>query len=190
MGRCRVEDAGDWTADRLEDVGWDSGADWVREQSRSVANRMGAEVEEMDLGQTEDKMKLIYGSPSEIRSTATLKNLQGALDKVGGGLKGLDASELKGKTADAFRDSVSVEPPQWFKAADAFEKAAGALESFAGTVEWAQGQAQLAIDKVLHRLAHPGHHRSARKHHALHLRRGRKPTHPHRPARPHHRLHP
>ncbi|THA36505.1 RHS repeat protein [Streptomyces sp. A1277] len=144
----RVEDAGDWTADRLEDVGWDSGADWVREQSRSVANRMGAEVEEMDLGQTEDKKKLVYGSPSEIRSTAThLKNLQSSLDKVGGGLKGLDASELKGKTADAFRESVSVEPPQWFQAADAFEKAAGALESFAGTVEWAQGQAQLAIDK-------------------------------------------
>ncbi|MFJ3090959.1 putative T7SS-secreted protein [Streptomyces sp. NPDC086838] len=144
----RVEDAGDWTADRLEDVGWDSGADWVREQSRSVANRMGAEVEEMDLGQTEDKKKLVYGSPSEIRSTAThLKNLQSSLDKVGGGLKGLDSAELKGKTADAFRESVSVEPPQWFKAADAFEKAAGALESFAGTVEWAQGQAQLAIDK-------------------------------------------
>ncbi|NEC67720.1 putative T7SS-secreted protein [Streptomyces sp. SID9727] len=144
----RVEDAGDWTADRLEDVGWDSGADWAREQSRSVANRMGAEVEEMDLGQTEDKKKLVYGSPSEIRSTAThLKNLQSSLDKVGGGLKGLDAAELKGKTADAFRESVSVEPPQWFKAADAFEKAAGALESFAGTVEWAQGQAQLAIDK-------------------------------------------
>ncbi|WP_406095148.1 putative T7SS-secreted protein [Streptomyces sp. NBC_01013] len=144
----RVEDAGDWTADRLEDVGWDSGADWVREQSRSVANRMGAEVEEMDLGQTEDKKKLIYGSPSEIRSTAThLKNLQSSLDKVGGGLKGLDASELKGKTADAFRDSVTIEPPKWFKASDAFEKAAGALESFAGTVEWAQGQAQLAIDK-------------------------------------------
>nr|WP_241989898.1 MULTISPECIES: RHS repeat domain-containing protein [unclassified Streptomyces] len=144
----RVEDAGDWTADRLEDVGWDSGADWVREQSRSVANRMGAEAEEMDLGQTEDKKKLVYGSPSEIRSTAThLKNLRSSLDKVGDGLKGLDASELKGQTADAFRESVSVEPPQWFKAADAFEKAAGALDSFAGTVEWAQGQAQLAIDK-------------------------------------------
>ncbi|MER7482173.1 putative T7SS-secreted protein [Streptomyces sp. NPDC126510] len=54
----RVEDAGNWTADRLQDVGWDSGADWVREQSRSVANRMGAEVDELDLGQTEDKAKL------------------------------------------------------------------------------------------------------------------------------------
>ena len=144
----RVEDAGNLTADRLQDVGWDSGADWVREQSRSVANRMGAEVDEMDLGQTEDKTKLIYGSPSELRSTAShLKDLQGAFDKVGGGMRGLDSSALKGQAADAFRASVSVEPPKWFKAADAFEKAAGALESFAGTVEWAQGQAQAAIDK-------------------------------------------
>ncbi|MFH9465880.1 putative T7SS-secreted protein [Streptomyces clavifer] len=143
----RVEDVGNWTGDRLQDVGWDSGADWVREQSRSVANRMGAEVDEMDLGQTEDKTKLIYGSPSELHSTAShLKDLQGAFDKVGGGLKGLDSSALKGQAADAFRDSVSVEPPKWFKAADAFEKAASALKSFADTVEWAQGQAQTAID--------------------------------------------
>ncbi|MEV4875508.1 putative T7SS-secreted protein [Streptomyces cyaneofuscatus] len=144
----RVEDAGNWAGDRLQDAGWESGADWVREKSRSVANRMGAEVDEMDLGQTEDKTKLIYGSPSEIRSTAThLRKLQGAFDKVGGGLKGVDSSALKGQAADAFRNSVSVEPPKWFKAADAFEKAAGALDSFAGTVEWAQGQAQTAIDK-------------------------------------------
>ncbi|MFD8112350.1 putative T7SS-secreted protein [Streptomyces microflavus] len=144
----RVEDAGNWTGDRLDEAGWESGADWVREKSRSVANRMGAEVDEMDLGQTEDKTKLIYGSPSEIRSTAThLRKLQGAFDKVGGGLKGVDSAALKGQAADAFRNSVSVEPPKWFKAADAFEKAAGALDSFAGTVEWAQGQAQTAIDK-------------------------------------------
>ncbi|MEW1626927.1 putative T7SS-secreted protein [Streptomyces sp. NPDC089173] len=144
----RVEDAGNWTGDRLEDAGWESGADWVREKSRSVANRMGAEVDEMDLGQTEDKTKLIYGSPSEIRSTAThLRKLQGAFDKVGGGLKEVDSSALKGQAADAFRSSVSVEPPKWFNAADAFEKAAGALDAFAGTVEWAQGQAQTAIDK-------------------------------------------
>ncbi|MFJ6806079.1 putative T7SS-secreted protein [Streptomyces anulatus] len=144
----RVEDAGNWTGDRLDDAGWESGADWVREKSRSVANRMGAEVDEMDLGQTKDKTKLIYGSPSEIRSSAThLRTLQGSFDKVGGGLKGVDSSALKGQAADAFRNSVSIEPPKWFKAADAFEKAAGALDSFAGTVEWAQGQAQTAIDK-------------------------------------------
>ncbi|MFC9915842.1 putative T7SS-secreted protein [Streptomyces sp. NPDC127197] len=144
----RVEDAGKWTADRLDDVGWESGADWVREQSRSVANRMGAEVDEMDLGQTEDKTKLIYGSPDKLRSTAQkLRGFQKAFDDAGGGLKGLDSSRLKGEAAEALRKAVSTQPPKWFTGADACEKAAAALEAFAGTVTWAQGQAQTAIDK-------------------------------------------
>ncbi|MEV7680389.1 putative T7SS-secreted protein [Streptomyces sp. NPDC088341] len=143
----RVEDAGNWTADRLQDVGWESGADWVREQSRSVANRMGAEVDELDLGQTDDKTKLIHGSPGKIRSTAShLRDLEGAFTNVGEGLRGLDSGSLQGEGADAFRETVSVEPPKWFRGAEAFGKAAGALESFAGTVEWAQEQAQTAID--------------------------------------------
>ncbi|MBL3669345.1 RHS repeat protein [Streptomyces sp. M2CJ-2] len=144
----RVEGAGNWTADRLDDVGWESGADWVREQSRSVANRMGAEVDEMDLGETEDKTKLVYGSPEKIRSTAEkLRAFQKAFDDAGEGLKGLDSSQLKGEAAEALRKAVSTQPPKWFTGADACEKAVGALESFAGTVSWAQGQAQTAIDK-------------------------------------------
>ncbi|MFE7131044.1 putative T7SS-secreted protein [Streptomyces sp. NPDC057638] len=143
----RVEDAGEWTADRLEDVGWESGADWVRDTSRSVANRMGAEVDELDLGQTEDKTRLVYGSPSKLRSTAShLTDLGAAFTTVGEGLKGADSSDLKGEGADAFREKVATQPPKWFKASDALEKAAKALDSFASTVEWAQGQAQTAID--------------------------------------------
>ncbi|MFD5127991.1 putative T7SS-secreted protein, partial [Streptomyces olindensis] len=144
----RVEDAGSWTADRLNDVGWESGADWVREQSRSVANRMGAEVDEMDLGQTEDKTKLIYGSASKINATADkLRAFQTAFDDAGDGLKGLDSSRLKGETADALRTAVSTQPPKWYAAADACAKALGALDAFAGTITWAQAQAQTAIDK-------------------------------------------
>ncbi|WP_416978802.1 putative T7SS-secreted protein [Streptomyces sp. T028] len=144
----RVEDAGNWTADRLNDVGWESGADWVREQSRSVANRMGAEVDELDLGQTEDKTKLIYGSPGKLDATATkLRAFQTAFDTTGDGLKGLDSSQLKGETAEALRTAVGTQPPKWFTGADACEKAAAALEAFAGTITWAQGQAQTAIDK-------------------------------------------
>jgi RHS repeat-associated protein len=144
----RVEDVGNWTADRLDDVGWESGAGWVREKSRSVANRMGAEVDEMDLGQTEDKTKLIYGSPGKLRSTAShLRDFQRAFNNVGLGVEGLDSDSLKGQAADAFRRTVKIEPPKWYKGADAFEDAAGALEAFADTVTWAQGQAQLAIDK-------------------------------------------
>ncbi|MGW6249382.1 putative T7SS-secreted protein [Streptomyces roseolus] len=143
----RVEDAGNWTADRLDDVGWESGADWVREQSRSLANRMGAEVDEMDLGQTEDKTKLIYGSPAKLRSTAAhLRDFSAAFNDVGLGLEGLDSDALQGQAADAFRRTVKLEPPKWFKGADAFEEAAKALESFESTVAWAQGRAQAAID--------------------------------------------
>ncbi|MEU6541650.1 putative T7SS-secreted protein, partial [Streptomyces sp. NPDC047000] len=144
----KVEDAGDWTADRLQDVGWKSGADWVREQSRSVANRLGAEVDEMDLGQTEDKTKLIYGSPARIDAVVKqLGSFQVAFDTTGGGLKGLDSSRLKGETAEALRTAVSTQPPKWYTAADACTSAVGALEAFSGTVTWAQAQAQTAIDK-------------------------------------------
>ncbi|MGW7262769.1 putative T7SS-secreted protein [Streptomyces sp. NPDC054842] len=144
----RVEDAGNWTADRLDDVGWESGADWVREQSRSVANRLGAEVEEMDLGQTEDKTKLVYGSPAKINATAaTLRTFQTAFDDTGDGLRGLDSSRLKGEAAEALRTAVGTQPPKWYTAADSVAKAVGALETFADTVTWAQGQAQTAIDK-------------------------------------------
>ncbi|MFI1015528.1 putative T7SS-secreted protein [Streptomyces sp. NPDC020965] len=144
----RVEDAGKWTANRLDDVGWESGADWVREQSRSIANRVGAEVDEMDLGQTEDKTKLIHGSPSKINSTAAkLRAFQSAFDDTGDGLKHLDSSQLKGETADALRTAVSTQPPKWYTAADACAKAVGALEAFADTVTWAQAQAQTAVAK-------------------------------------------
>ncbi|MFD8870048.1 putative T7SS-secreted protein [Streptomyces sp. NPDC059590] len=149
----RVEDvgeaidvAGDWTADRLDDVGWESGADWVRDKTDSAANALGADVDEMQLGESEDPKKLVHGSPDKLRTTAGhLKDFQTAFDNVGKGLQGLDAAHLKGKSADAFRESVSVEPKKWFTAADACEKAAGALENFAGTVEWAQKQAETAI---------------------------------------------
>ncbi|MET8828654.1 putative T7SS-secreted protein [Streptomyces sp. NPDC004610] len=144
----RVEDAGNWTADRLDDVGWESGADWVREQSRSVANRMGAEADEMDLGQTEDKTRLIHGSPGTLNATATkLRAFQTAFEDTGDGLRGLDSSRLKGEAADALRTAVSTQPPRWYTAADAAARVLGALEAFAGTVTWAQGQAQTAIDK-------------------------------------------
>ncbi|MER6142091.1 putative T7SS-secreted protein [Streptomyces sparsogenes] len=141
-----IDDAGDWTADRLDDVGWESGADWVRDKSDSAANALGAAVDEMQLGESEDPKKLIHGSPSKLRSTAGhLTDFTAAFNNVGKGLQGLGSGSLKGKAADAFREKVSVEPKKWFSAADACEKASGALERFAGTVEWAQGQAEEAI---------------------------------------------
>ncbi|MEU5643835.1 putative T7SS-secreted protein, partial [Streptomyces milbemycinicus] len=141
-----VDDAGGWTGDRLDDVGWESGADWVRDKSDAAADALGADVDEMQLGESEDPKKLIHGSSSKLRSTAGhLTDFKTAFNNVGKGLRGLGSRSLRGKAADSFRESVSVEPRKWFTAADACEKASGALERFAGTVEWAQGQAEEAI---------------------------------------------
>ncbi|MCX5072926.1 DUF6531 domain-containing protein [Streptomyces sp. NBC_00513] len=144
-----VEWAGDKTADLAEDVGLDDAGDWIRDKSRSAANQLGADVAELELGQTEDPSKLVYGSVSKIRAQVShLNDFKASFDKVGNGLKGMGEPDgLKGKAADAFRESVAKEPPRWFKAAEAFGKASEAMGRFAETVEWAQGQAKEALEE-------------------------------------------
>ncbi|WTS92981.1 DUF6531 domain-containing protein [Streptomyces sp. NBC_00096] len=144
-----IEWAGDKTADLAEDVGLDDAGDWIRDKSRSAANQLGADVAELELGQTEDPKKLVYGSVSKIRAQVShLNDFKASFDKVGNGLKGMGEPDgLKGKAADSFREAVAKEPPRWFKAADAFGKAAEAMGRFAETVEWAQGQAKEALEE-------------------------------------------
>ena len=143
-----IDRAGGVLADRLDEIGWEEGARVVRDGKNSAANHLGADTDELQLGQTQDEKELVHGSAGELRSTAGhLKDFKAAFDKVGKGLQGLDSSRMKGEAADAFREKVSVEPKKWFKAADACEKAAEALEDFAGTVEWAQKQAKEAVEK-------------------------------------------
>ncbi|MBT2467303.1 RHS repeat protein [Streptomyces sp. ISL-66] len=144
-----VEWAGDKTADLAEDVGLDDAGDWIRDKSRSAANQLGADVAELELGQTEDPNKLVYGSVSKIRAQVShLNDFKSSFDKVGNGLKGMGEPDgLKGETANSFRESVAKEPPRWFKAAEAFGKAADAMGRFAETVEWAQGQAKEALEE-------------------------------------------
>ncbi|MFJ7170200.1 putative T7SS-secreted protein [Streptomyces globosus] len=143
-----VEWGGDKAADVAEDVGWDSGADWIRDKSHSAANQLGADVAELELGQTEDPKKLVYGSPLKIREqVGHLNDFRKAFTSVGTGLKNLtDPDGLKGEAARAFREAVAKEPPRWFKAAEAFGKAADAMNRFAETVEWAQNKAKEALE--------------------------------------------
>ncbi|MCX4692681.1 putative T7SS-secreted protein [Streptomyces sp. NBC_01408] len=143
-----VEWAGDKAADKLEKMGWRDGANAVRGGANSVANRLGAEVGEVELGESDDPKKLIHGSASKLRATAShLSDFQAAFDLTGEGLKGLDEDGIQGASAEAFRTKAQKQPPKWFAAADAFETAAGALNRFADTVEWAQGRAQEALDE-------------------------------------------
>ncbi|MET9320503.1 putative T7SS-secreted protein [Streptomyces sp. NPDC003038] len=151
----RAEDVGDaieWTGDKVadvaEDVGLDGAGDWVRDKSRSAANQLGADVAELELGQTEDPSKLVYGSVSKIRAQVShLNDFKSSFTMVGNGLKGLAGDGLKGASADAFREAVAKEPPRWFKASEAFGKAADAMGRFAETVEWAQVQAKEALEE-------------------------------------------
>ncbi|AXK36859.1 type IV secretion protein Rhs [Streptomyces armeniacus] len=143
-----VDEGGELVADGLDKVGWEDGANAVRHAKNAVANRMGADVDEMNLGQTDDPKELIFGSAGKLRSTSRhLTDFKTAFNKVGNGLKGLDPGQWKGAAAESFRNRVDLEPKKWFKAADACEKAAKALEDFAGTVEWAQARAKEAIAK-------------------------------------------
>ncbi|PWK72153.1 RHS repeat-associated protein [Streptomyces sp. CG 926] len=150
----RAEDVGDaieWTGDKVadvaEEVGLDEAGDWVRDKSRSAANQLGADVSELELGQTEDPNKLVYGSVSKIRAQVShLNDFTSSFTMVGNGLKGLEGDGLKGASADAFRDAIAKEPPRWFKAAEAFGKAADAMNRFADTVEWAQRRAKEALE--------------------------------------------
>ncbi|WP_051833101.1 putative T7SS-secreted protein [Streptomyces katrae] len=147
-----VEWAGDKTADLAEEVGLDDAGDWIRDKSRSAANVLGADVAEMELGQTDDPKKLVYGSVSKIRAQVShLNDFKASFEQVGNGLKGIGEPDgLKGKAADAFQKAVAKEPPRWFKAAEAFGKAAEAMGRFAETVEWAQGQAKEALAEYEH----------------------------------------
>lgn len=143
-----VEWAGDKAADKLEKIGWRDGANAVRGGANAVANRLGAEVGEVELGESDDPKKLLHGSASKLRATAShLSDFQAAFDLTGEGLKGLDEDGIQGASAEAFRAKAQEQPPKWFAAADAFETAAGALNRFADTVEWAQGRAQEALDE-------------------------------------------
>ncbi|MEU3772354.1 putative T7SS-secreted protein [Streptomyces sp. NPDC032472] len=143
-----VEWAGDKTADVLEGVGWQEGANAVRNSANSAANRLGADVGEVELGQTEDPKQLVHGSASSLRATAGhLRDFHAAFTRTGEGLRKLGTDGISGAAADAFRTSVQEKAPRWFAAAAAFESAAGAVARFADTVTWAQGQAKEALDE-------------------------------------------
>ncbi|NXY95119.1 RHS domain-containing protein [Streptomyces sp. BR123] len=143
-----IELGGDNVAGVADDMGWESAGDWVRDKSRSAANQLGADVAELELGQTEDPKRLIYGSPAKIREqVGHLNDFKESFTSVGNGLKNLaEPDGLKGAAATAFREAVAKEPPRWFKAAKAFGDAAQAMSQFAETVEWAQNKAKEALD--------------------------------------------
>ncbi len=142
-----VDYATDKAGDTLDEAGLHGAADAVEDWGDGVASDLGATPGERQLGQSEEANELIHGNPGRIRESAKhLKDFQAAFDKVGTGMKKVDASGWQGEGGDAFRKKFGVHPTKWLHAADACETAAGALDFYADTVTWAQGQAQDAIE--------------------------------------------
>ncbi|MFF4499346.1 putative T7SS-secreted protein [Streptomyces sp. NPDC001401] len=150
-----VGKAVNWTADQgadvLSAVGADGLAEGVRDLGEGINNRLGGEVAERSLGESEDPRELVHGSAGALEARARhLQKFSQAFENVGQGMRSLDAGEWQGEAGDAFRAKFEVHPKQWLTAADACEAAAKALDAYAGTVRWAQDQAQLAIDAYRH----------------------------------------
>ncbi|MEU3724329.1 putative T7SS-secreted protein [Streptomyces sp. NPDC031705] len=155
-----IDKATDEIGDVLHKVGKDRWADDVEDLGDGLAARLGASVAEQQLGQTEQADELLHGSPADIRASAAhMKDFQAAFDRVGQGMKALDAGSWKGAAADAFREAFAVHPTKWLHAADACQKAGDALTRYADTVEWAQKQAGQAVE--LYRKALKAHEDAA-----------------------------
>ncbi|WP_249374703.1 putative T7SS-secreted protein [Streptomyces sp. I05A-00742] len=132
--------------DGLDAVGLHGLADDMDDFGDNFASRMGAHVNEQQLGQTEEANELVHGKPGEIRSSAShLTDFAAAFGRVRDGMARLDSEHWKGKGADAFRAKFAMHPSQWAHAAKACEDAAKALTRYEETVTWAQGKAKDAI---------------------------------------------
>jgi RHS repeat-associated protein len=141
-----IDDGAHLVGSGLSDVGLGGAGQWVDRAGDDVANYLGAQVPEEQLGQTTDPTELIHGDPAALEQAASrLRTFSGAFGETADGLEGIDTGDWTGAAADAFRAKYAPQPGKWRNASTASVRAAGALESFAGTVTWAQGQAREAI---------------------------------------------
>ncbi|QKW08518.1 RHS domain-containing protein [Streptomyces sp. NA04227] len=139
--------AGHGLGSGLESVGADGLADKVEDGADRLGSDLGAEVDEQQLGQTEQAGELIHGNPGKLRDVAGhLKDFAAAFGAVGTGMQAVDSEGWQGVSGEAFRKKFGAHPTKWLRAADACEKAKGALEAYADVVQWAKSQAQIAID--------------------------------------------
>jgi RHS repeat-associated protein len=142
-----IDDGAHALGSGLSDVGLGGAGQWVDRAGDDVANFLGAQVPEMQLGQTTDPAELVHGDPAALRSGAgKLRAFSAAFAETASGLEGLEPGSWTGAAADAFRAKYAPQPGRWRNAATGCGDGADALESYAGTVQWAQGQAREAIE--------------------------------------------
>lgn len=102
----------------------------------------------MELGQTQNAVDLIPGSPSSARAGATLwrETATRAGDTRAAFAKLDDDGSWSGAAYDLYLERFDQQLSYWQTTSDTFTAAANALDNFAGALEWAQGEAALAIE--------------------------------------------
>lgn len=141
-----VDDVLDVGADGARALGLDSVAEALDDLGDQVSSALGGEVEERELGETDDPTELIRGEPSAITEAGTsLGKLSTAADQTGEGLRSVGVSEWKGLGADGFHVGFDPQPRKWTEASDAFSDAKAALEAWSSAVTAAQ---RLAADAI------------------------------------------
>ena len=132
--------------DGLNAAGLTGAAQTVDTLGDKAGYALGADVPELQLGQTSDPAELVHGDPAAIRSSAgQLRTFSSAFGETSAGLNGLDTAHWTGSAADAFRAKFAPHPAKWQDASSATGTTSGALESYAAAVESAQGQARQAV---------------------------------------------
>ncbi|MGH4001643.1 MAG: putative T7SS-secreted protein, partial [Pseudonocardiaceae bacterium] len=77
--------------DGLDAIGAESAADWVREHGDQLADQLGADVGEMQLGETEDPKQLVHGDVGKIdEDVSHLDDLATAFGNVSAGMSSID----------------------------------------------------------------------------------------------------
>jgi RHS repeat-associated protein len=143
-----LDDGAHLAGDGLNAAGLAGAAQAVDTLGDQAGYQLGADVSELELGQTSDPAQLVHGDPGAIRSTTTrLTTFSGTFGETARGLQEMDTAHWTGAAADAFRARFAPHPARWQDASSATSTAAGALESYAGAVESAQGQARQAITR-------------------------------------------
>lgn len=144
----RTEDGLRWGGDQLTEAGWDGGGEAMHEAADGVANVTGAELDERELGQTEDPKELIRGEPSAIESkSTTLSEMSTSIGNTGEALAAIKVNDWAGDGADAFNAVYSTQPGLWAEASSAFSTASSAYKTYSGQLKAAQKKAGDAIDE-------------------------------------------
>uniref|UniRef100_UPI0034E2AABB putative T7SS-secreted protein n=1 Tax=Millisia brevis TaxID=264148 RepID=UPI0034E2AABB len=142
-----VDGALDWVADGARAVGADAVGGVLDDLGDRVASATGGQVDERELGETEDPRELIRGDAAAITGVAdTLGELAVGIGDTGAALARIDTPGWSGDAADQFREAYAKQPHLWAQASEAMTTAQGALLEWSATVTAAQGRAADAID--------------------------------------------